>query len=158
MCDGKIVKFPHWVLNFPQCGNYGNLSKSFRKDLEDLIDPKKVHDLMHTYQTPSDVDLYVGGLMETKVPGSVVGPTFHCLNKQQFKNTRMGDRFFYTNKDQFNIWQRNEIRRQSFASVICQNSDSPDELRIPANVFQIPSWENRVKWCWQFPRIDLRLW
>ena len=41
--------------------------------MEDLIDPKKVHDLKHTYQTPNDVDLYVGGLMETKVNGSVIG-------------------------------------------------------------------------------------
>ena len=44
-----------------------------------------------------DIDLYIGGLLETPSPSSraLVGDTFLCLIGDQFARLKLGDRFFY---------------------------------------------------------------
>ena len=32
------------------------------------------------YNSPADIDLFVGGLIEAPVSGGLMGPTFTCLN------------------------------------------------------------------------------
>ena len=34
-------------------------------------------------RTVSDVDLFVGGLLETALPGALLGPTFACIVREQ---------------------------------------------------------------------------
>ena len=48
--------------------------------------------LRSQYKTVADVDLFVGGLAETPVPGAVVGPTFSCILGVQFTMLMDGDR------------------------------------------------------------------
>jgi len=48
-----------------------------------------------------NVDLFTAGLVETKVPGGAVGPTFACLIEKQFRRIKEGDRFFLTNEGEF---------------------------------------------------------
>ncbi len=51
--------------------------------------------LAAVYQTPDDVDLWVGGLAEDPTGEAVVGPLFFIVLKAQFENLRDGDRFWY---------------------------------------------------------------
>ena len=48
--------------------------------------------LRSQYKSVADVDLFVGGLAETPVPGAVVGPTFSCILGVQFTMLMDGDR------------------------------------------------------------------
>jgi len=47
------------------------------------------------YAHPDDVDLWIGGLSERILPGSIMGPTFTCIVGDQFARSKKGDRFFY---------------------------------------------------------------
>ncbi len=42
-----------------------------------------------------DIDLFVGGLSESESLGSILGPTFACLNGIQFHHWKYGDRFYF---------------------------------------------------------------
>lgn len=42
-----------------------------------------------------DIDLFIGGLSENKAFGSILGPTFGCLNGIQFHHWKFGDRFYF---------------------------------------------------------------
>ena len=47
------------------------------------------------YKHVENVDLFVAAMMETPLPGDLSGPTFSCLNAEQFFRTRYGDRFWF---------------------------------------------------------------
>ena len=52
------------------------------------------------YASVSDLDLFLGGVIERPVgggdvSGALVGPTFRCLISDQFKRLKFGDRFWY---------------------------------------------------------------
>lgn len=89
----------------------------FHQDLENL---------KSLYASPEDVDLTVGGSLESHVAGALAGPTFLCILTEQFYRTRVGDRFFYERGDKdlaFTRPQLQEIRKASIARIMCDNGN-----------------------------------
>ena len=73
--------------------------------------------------------------------------------------TKRGDRFFYTNPDQFTIKQLEEIKKQSLTSLLCVNSDEPTKMNLQPNVFRkLDSTTNALKSCSEYPSLDLSMW
>ncbi|XP_064614042.1 peroxidasin-like [Liolophura sinensis] len=59
------------------------------------INAADVEILSTLYRSPSDVDLFTGGVSEDPVQQGAVGPLFGDIIGQQFKTLKMGDRFWY---------------------------------------------------------------
>lgn len=57
---------------------------------------QRIAALRQVYESVDDIDLFVGGMLESGVHGSVLGPTFQSIVGEQFFRTRVGDRFFYS--------------------------------------------------------------
>ncbi len=51
------------------------------------------------YSSVDDVDLYPAAVSERVVSGGTVGPTFSCILGRQFRNSKVGDRFWYERGD-----------------------------------------------------------
>lgn len=47
------------------------------------------------YATVDDIDLWVGGLLEPKAPGSILGITFRDIIADQFVRLKKGDKYFF---------------------------------------------------------------
>lgn len=89
--------------------------------------------LEDAYGTVDKIDLWVGGLAEDKVPGAMVGETFHTILTQQFKALRDGDRFYYRSYlPWYMMWI---VEGQTLATIIRRNTDIGSELQD--NVFLV---------------------
>lgn len=62
-----------------------------------ILHPQTAHRLSAVYQSPEDMDLWIGGLLEEPVEGGVVGATFANILADQFSRFKRGDRYFYEN-------------------------------------------------------------
>lgn len=85
--------------------------------------------LASVYAHPDDVDLWIGGLVESAREDALVGPTFGDILADQFSKFRQGDRYFYEhspeiNPGAFTVEQLAEIKKTSVARWICDNSDA----------------------------------
>lgn len=65
------------------------------RDLADTIPQELIQQLASLYQSVNDIDLFVAGNLETKLPGAAVGPVFACIIAEQFRRLKEGDRFWY---------------------------------------------------------------
>ena len=99
------------------------------------------------------IDLWVGGLVEKRLPGAVVGPTFACILGLTFSRLREGDRFWYQNPYIFSFSQRRELQKSSLAKVICDNADNIPYIQRSVFVGGQP----RVK-CSRIPTPNLSRW
>ena len=93
----------------------------------DFIPIKIVERLKLIYDHVDDVDMFIGGISETPVPGALLGPTFQCIVGDQFKRLQHGDRFYYDNSvnpGKFTEEQLVEIRKSNLARVHCDNGDN----------------------------------
>ncbi|VDN28275.1 unnamed protein product [Gongylonema pulchrum] len=108
--------------------------------------------MKQVYGTPDKVDLFVGGLLEDPVLRGFVGPTFACVIGPQFQRIRDGDRFYYENPGVFTRAQLAEIRKSSFARLLCDNGDNIDT--VPREAFRL----GRMTPCSQIPQMDLTKW
>lgn len=101
------------------------------------------------YNHPSDIDLFVAGLAERPFAGGLVGKTFNCLMKKQFRDLKFGDRFCFSYKLQISLItlskklnkfcrfffshygesgsftqeQFDQLRYRRLSDLICENTD-----------------------------------
>ncbi|XP_068678168.1 peroxidasin-like isoform X1 [Montipora foliosa] len=135
-----------------------NLStaKTFDDFKDEIKDADIREKLLQLYKVPSNVDLWVAGLLEELLPGSLLGPTFTCIIAEQFRRLRAGDRFWYESPTTFDHSQLTQIKQTSLARVICDNGDSID--RIQPDVFLRATYPTGYVKCSSIPRMDLRMW
>lgn len=125
-------------------------------DFEGQISCPNIDKLRKFYGLVDNVDLFAGGILETPLPGAVLGPTFSCLVATQFRNLRRGDRFWYENENRytgFTAAQLAEIRKVSLARLICDNN--PHVRKSKPKVMKIGG---RLISCDGLPRMNLRKW
>ena len=107
---------------------------------------------LELYGSLDTVDLWIGGLAEDRLPGSLIGPTFACLFGINFANIRDGDRFYYSRPGVFEPAQLESIRTDTLSRVLCDNSDNINQIQRDAFV------TGRRVSCDTLPRVDLNLW
>lgn len=95
------------------------------------------------YKHPDDIDLWIGGLLESPRSDAVVGPTFSEIIADQFSRFRKGDRYFYEHSPEINpafmtIDQLREIKATSMARILCDNSDRIAVHSMPPRAFVRP--------------------
>src|SRR6185312_12513268 len=89
----------------------------------------------------NDIDLWIGGLAEEKMPfGGMLGSTFNFVFENQLEKLQDGDRFYYLERTAglaFNA----ELEGNSFAKLIMANSDV---THLPGIVFTTPAFTLEV--------------
>ena len=124
------------------------------------VPPELRAKLQQVYRNPNDIDLFTGLLVETRLPGSIVGPTLACLLGIQFNNLRQCDRFWYETGDpslRFSLAQLREIRRVRLSALLCRNCDEPGQL--PHHGFDKMDWaSNPMTHCSHMNHLDLSHW
>ncbi|OXA60413.1 Peroxidasin [Folsomia candida] len=131
--QGRDHGIPGYVFYRELCG-LGKVSNF--SELRGTMSNQVIASLSILYKVPEDVDLFTGGLAEYTIEGGVVGPTFGCLLGIQFQKLRKGDRFWYENDlppSAFSPEQLQEIRKTTLARIICDNSNSVNQVQ--PNVF-----------------------
>jgi len=128
-------------------------------DLARVMRPEYTQLLSMIYANVEDVDLLVGGILETPATGVTVGPTFECLLKKQFVTMRNSDRFWYENDippSGLTATQLVEIRKVSLASILCANTNI---RRIQPRVFirQDQYLNSRIN-CEQYESLNVEAW
>jgi peroxidase len=88
--------------------------------------------LQKLYGTVDNIDLWVGGLAEDHVQGSLLGPTFQRIVSDQFTRTRDGDRFWYQRDPMLTAQDRQMIDHTTLSDIIKRNSTTTN---IQDNVF-----------------------
>ncbi|XP_014293938.1 chorion peroxidase isoform X2 [Halyomorpha halys] len=130
-------------------------------DLNSSIPQEILQDLRKVYQKVNNIDLIVGGLAEIPNKGSLLGPVFSSIIAQQMATTRIGDRYFYDNKDQpypFTLSQLNEIRKVTLARLFCDNTSVK---KMQSSVFNKPNSGNQLVMCDDeivIRRLNLKYW
>lgn len=76
--------------------------------------------------SPEDLDLWVAGLAEDRVPGAIVGPTFHSILTEQFRALRDGDRLWYSRQLRRQLVEL--VERQSMSAILRRNSGLSGEF------------------------------
>ena len=92
------------------------------------IEPALWQKFQTIYDSPADIDLFVGGLAEKPDGTSMLGKTFTCLIGRQFFNLKYGDRFFFSHVGSdlvqfpFTHEQFHHIRKRTLRDLICDNT------------------------------------
>ena len=96
-------------------------------------DPMIQRQLREVYNDVDDLDVWVGGLAEDRLPNAMVGELIFTVLKEQFEALRDGDRFWYQS-----IFDRETIATLEdtrLADIIRRNTRIGRE--IPNNVFRV---------------------
>ncbi|KAK7601754.1 hypothetical protein V9T40_009195 [Parthenolecanium corni] len=152
----------HGIPAYVHFRKYCNLSEvlSF-KDLGNVVVQPIIKRLESVYKKVQDIDLLVGGISELPAEDAMLGPTLQCIMGQQFLNSKIGDRFFYDNREQVNRFtedQLEQIRRTSLARIFCDNSNNITQMQ--RDIFTPPSPSNELILCREtsIPFVNLNFW
>ena len=150
-------KYRHWC-GLPTINTWEQLAK--------IMPWKAVESFKSLYKNPYEIDLFAGGIAENqlvwrrrgRVAGSLlVGPTFECIIRRQFKRLQWGDRFYYRAKGMFTRKQRKSIFKTLMSSVLCDNLKNVVSMQKYA--FFVPSGRfNKRVVCDSIPKLDLSPW
>lgn len=122
------------------------------------IFPQSYVDLLsETYDSVYDIDLYVGGALETLygIDVRLVGPTLSCIISNQYRHSMKGDAYFYshaTNPHPFTPEQLVAIEGLKVRQLICSNSNIEFTHKI---WFLSETEDNPKESCDVFGPIDL---
>ncbi|XP_042098688.1 thyroid peroxidase isoform X3 [Ovis aries] len=111
--------------------------------------------ILALYGHPDNIDVWLGGLAESFLPGARTGPLFACLVGKQMKALRDGDRFWWEHHGVFTEAQRRELGRHSLSRVICDNTGL---THVPRDAFRVGQWPQDFESCDRIPGMDLRAW
>ncbi|XP_010021666.1 PREDICTED: thyroid peroxidase-like, partial [Nestor notabilis] len=111
--------------------------------------------IMELYHNPSNIDVWLGGLVEDFLPGARTGPLFACIIGKQMKALRDGDRFWWENGNVFTEAQKHELKKHSLSRVICDNTGISE---VPADAFQLGKFPQDFKHCVNIPGMNLEAW
>lgn len=119
--------------------------------------------LAQVYESPDDVDLWPGGVLEPPENGAVVGPTFAALLADGYSRFKFGDRYYFTNGPEvnpgaFTLPQLNGLRRTTLAGLICANVDHKEDFYQAPAAFLQSSRENVPVPCLNYQSIQLEAW
>jgi len=90
---GRDHGMPSYVSWRRHCGLDSRRASSWTDFSEDIRDEDVLRRLASIYGHPNNVDIWVGGLLESPAePGAKVGRTIRCILVEQFKRLRDGDR------------------------------------------------------------------
>jgi len=70
------------------------------------------------------IDLFIGGIAEEKIEGSILGTTFACIIGEGFANIRNGDQLYVENPGVLTKCQLHSLRRIRLSKVLCNNVDN----------------------------------
>ncbi|XP_033756984.1 peroxidasin-like [Pecten maximus] len=126
-------------------------------------DPDTARLLQRAYRDPDDIDVLTGAISERRIKGASVGPTFACIIGYQFKELKMGDRFWYERAHPitgFTDRQLRSIRRMRLSKILCENFNITP---LQKNVFLLPDSRGKSKSthpvpCHSLPDLDIRAW
>ncbi|XP_032404123.1 thyroid peroxidase-like [Xiphophorus hellerii] len=125
-------------------------------DLAEVVRDRRVAEkILHLYQHPDNIDVWLGGLVENFLPGSRTGPLFACLIGKQMKLLRDGDRFWWEADGVFTRQQREQLWKTSLSRIICENSDIQE---IPADPFRLARYPAGFLHCSAVPALSLEAW
>ena len=102
-------------------------------------DPAVHTRLAAAYATVDDIDIWVGALSESHVPGAMLGDTLFTILKDQFERLRDGDRFWYQHYLPHSLQEL--VEEQTLAKIIRRNTSIRGE--ISDNAFVVPHRRDR---------------
>ncbi len=118
--------------------NYNETRKKLglepKTDFSEVTESPELQDkLADVHGNVDNVDVYIGGLAEDPLPGSMLGELFHTIVTLQFEALRDGDRFWYQHTLSQDELRKMEGEGTRLADIIRRNTDIGDE--ISDNVF-----------------------
>jgi len=85
-------------------------------------DPNVLNNLIKSYNSINDVDLFIGGLAEPHIQGAIVGETFRTMLTNQFIALRDGDRLWWQNAG-FDSDTQKMIASRTLANILDDNAN-----------------------------------
>uniref|UniRef100_A0A3Q3DG21 Thyroid peroxidase n=1 Tax=Hippocampus comes TaxID=109280 RepID=A0A3Q3DG21_HIPCM len=126
------------------------------EDFKQVVSDASVAErILQLYKHPDNIDIWLGGLVETFSPGSRTGPMFSCLIAKQMKALRDGDRFWWEADGMFSQEQRDELLKVSLSKIICENTDITE---VPPDAFIFGKYPSGYVSCNNLPAMNLEAW
>nr|XP_020659588.1 eosinophil peroxidase-like isoform X1 [Pogona vitticeps] len=120
-----------------------------------LQNPGLAKKFIQLYRTPSNIDLWVGGVAEPPIRNGRVGPLLACIFRTQFQKLRDGDRFWWENPGVFTPAQRQALAQATLPRIICDNTYIRE---VPRYIFRANQYPRNFVNCNAIPRVSLFPW